>query len=132
MTNDPEPRHNLRHTILVVDDEEIVRKTIGFIFHQRLGYDVVDAVDGREAGEVFSSHAPELALMVVEISLPKVSGAEFVKRLPTLAPRIPVLFITGMGEYEVPDAVKEKFPVLQKPFKADALISAVKTLLPVS
>jgi DNA-binding NtrC family response regulator len=119
-----------RQTILVVDDEEIVRKTISVIFQQRMGYTVVSAIDGRQAQELFASHAPELALMVVEIALPKVSGCEFVNCLPTLSPRVPVLFITAMGEYEVPDTLRGQFPILQKPFKADTLIAAAKTLIP--
>ncbi len=67
--------------------------------------------------------------MVVEIALPRVSGHELVERLPTLVPRIPVLFITTMGDYEVPDAVRGRFAVLHKPFKADVLISEAKALI---
>jgi len=118
-----------RQTILVVDGEEIVRKTIGFIFQQRTGYKVVGAIDGRQAQAIFASHASELALLIVEITLPKLSGPDFVNHLPTLAPRIPVLFITGMGGYEVPGEISRQFPVLQKPFKADALLTAVKPFL---
>ncbi len=121
-------RHT-RQTVLVVDDEAIVRRTISVIF-QWMGYQVVVAGDGRQAWELFTRHAPELALMVVEIALPRVSGPEVVERLPTLAPRIPVLFITTMGEYEIPDAVRGRFPVLHKPFKADTLIAKAKALIP--
>ena len=117
-----------RKTILVVDDEAIVRKTMSVIF-QWVGYQVVAASDGRQAWELFTRYAPELALMIVEIALPRVSGHELVERLPTLVPRIPVLFITTMGDYEVPDEVMGPFPVLHKPFKADVLISEAKALI---
>jgi CheY-like chemotaxis protein len=125
-----ESRQVGRQTVLVVDDEEIVRKTIGLIFQQRMGYSVVCASDGPQAEELFTCHAPDLALIVVEIVLPKISGPEFVNRLPTLAPRFPVLFITSMGGFEIPRTVRRKFPVLQKPFKADTLITAAKALIP--
>jgi hypothetical protein len=58
-----------------------------------------------------------------------VSGPEFVNRLPTLAPRVPVLFITAGGEFEA-DIVRSNFPVLEKPFRADTLMATVKTLVP--
>ncbi len=96
---------------------------------QWLGYKVVDAGDAPQAWELFTRYASELALMVVEISLPSVSGDEVVERLPTLVPRIPVLFITTMGEFEVPDAVRARFPILYKPFKADTLISEANALI---
>ncbi len=112
----------------MVDDEAIVRKTMSAIF-QWMGYQVVVASDGRQAWELFTCHAPELALMILEVSLPRVSGPEVVERLPTLVPRIPVLFITTMGDCEVPDAVRARFPVLQKPFKAETLIAKAKGLI---
>jgi two-component system cell cycle sensor histidine kinase/response regulator CckA len=119
-----------RQTVLVVDGEEIVRKTITFIFEHRMGFRVVGASDGAQARALFASHAAELALIVVEVALPRVSGAEFVTHLPTLEPRIPVLFITAMGEYELPETVTRHFPVLRKPFKADTLVTAAKHLIP--
>ena len=118
----------IRKTILVAEDEPIVLKTISSII-QSMGYRVVAAMDGLQAEELFTRHAPELALMVVEIALPNVSGYTFVERLPRLAPRIPVLFTTVMGEYELPDAVRGQFPVLQKPFRADTMIAEVKALV---
>ena len=119
-----------RRTILVVDDEQLVRKTISLIVERRTGYRVLGAADGDQAGKLFASHATGLVLMVVELCLPRVSGSEFVKRLPTLAPRIPVLFMTGMGGYELPDRFSRQFPILQKPFNANTLIAVVNTLIP--
>jgi CheY-like chemotaxis protein len=52
----------------------------------------------------------------------------FVEHLPTLTPRVPVLFITSMGEKEEEKA-RKKFPVLRKPFSADVLMATLKTLV---
>lgn len=117
----------IRQTILVVDDAEIIQQTLRSIL-ERLGYRVLAATDAGLAKKLFTQHAPELVLMIVEIGLSIVSGPEFVNRLPTLAPRVPVLFITAMGEWEG-DTVRNKFPVLLKPFRADILIATVKTLV---
>jgi DNA-binding response OmpR family regulator len=113
--------------VLIVDGDELVRRTLTAILHGS-GFPVVAATDGDQAGEIFKRHAPRLALIVVEVVLPKVSGTEFVQRLPTRVPRVPVLFITGMGEYEIPHDVRQ-IPVLRKPFEAKTLIAAVRALI---
>ena len=117
-----------RRTIMVVDDEPIVQNTMKAIL-ERMGYQVLAASDGQRAGELFRRHAPELALVIVELSLPKVSGPEFIEHLPTLSPRIPVLFTTGAGDNEVPETVRSHFAVLKKPFSTATVIEEVSSLV---
>lgn len=118
----------IRQTVLVVDAEEIVQKTLGSML-QWLGYRVLAALDTGQANELFTRHGPELALMVVDVGLSTMSGPEFVNRLPTLAPRVPVLFISAGGEFEA-NTVRRSFPVLEKPFRADTLLATIQTLVP--
>jgi CheY-like chemotaxis protein len=118
----------IRRTVLVVDAEEIVQKTIGSIL-QCLGYRVLAAADAGHANALFTKHGLELALLVVDIRLATVSGPEFVDRLPTLETRVPVLFTTAGGEFEA-NTVRRSFPVLKKPFRADTLLATIKTLVP--
>jgi two-component system cell cycle sensor histidine kinase/response regulator CckA len=118
-------RENCR-TALVVEDEPIVMDLVTNILI-RNGYNIVPAVDGDQAAKLFHQHAGELCLLLVNISLPKTSGLEFIDELPTRIPRIPVIFITGLGEQQqlVKQAMDEGFPVMQKPFTAEALMSFV-------
>ncbi len=96
---------------------------------ERAGYRVMVAIDSGLAGGMFDRYRSELALLVVEFSSPRGDGSEFVNNLPTLSPRIPVLFTTAMGTDEVPEGVKKQYPVLQKPFTAATLISKVKGVI---
>ena len=115
-------------TVLVVDGEEVIQQTIGSMLKQ-LGYCVLNAADIPQANEVFIHHAWDLALLVVEISLPTGSGLEFVNRLPPQPRRVPVLFLTAMGRWEA-NTVRNLFPVLEKPFRAGAFNAIIKTLVP--
>jgi DNA-binding NtrC family response regulator len=115
-------------TVLVVEDEPLVMDLVTNVL-TRNGYDVVAATDGDQATELFRQHASELCFLVVNIALPKTSGLEFVEQLPTRVPRIPVIFITGLGEHQewVKRAEEEGFAVLQKPFSAATLMDFVLT-----
>ena len=103
-----------RRIILVVDCDEIVQRTICSIL-RRMGYCVLSAVDAPEAARLIAEHASDLALMVIDVVLNTVSGPEFVGCLPTLSPRIPVLFISALGDLEVPDGVRQRFRVCKIP-----------------
>ena len=112
-------------TILVVEDEPIVEAFIRNTLEQ--DYCVLSAADGQLALILFEQHATTLALMIVDIALPKMSGTDFVQRIPTLTPRIPVMFITGLGTHarQVAEVTRQNFPVLQKPFRSAQLLRAV-------
>lgn len=113
----------------MVEDEPLVRSVIAKIlaFH---GYRVVTASDGEHACELFHRHAEKLILLIVDIALPRTSGLDLIHCLPTLSPRIPVIFITGLGEWQwqVEEARQGHFPVLQKPFTANGLMRAVRRM----
>jgi CheY-like chemotaxis protein len=115
-----------RRTILVVDNEAIVLDFISTSLGMA-GYQVVTATSAEQATQVFSRYASDLALIFVEIALPRKSGADFVSNLPTLKPRIPVIFITSFGEREIEGPLRYDFPILRKPFKYSDLKNAVQT-----
>jgi CheY-like chemotaxis protein len=109
-----DPAHPHRQRVLVVEPEPIVHEFITTALY-RAGYGVIAARDGLQAGHLFHRHSLELAVLIVEISLPQLSGPEFVSCLPTLTPRIPVLFTSCEGE---PYRQNRAMPVLLKPFRA--------------
>ena len=109
-----EPAHPHRQRVLIVEPEPIVHDFITAALYWA-GYSIIAALDGLKAGQLFHRHALELAVMLVEISLPRLSGPEFISRLPTLTPRIPVIFTSCEGE---PHPQSRAMPVLLKPFRA--------------
>lgn len=66
----------MKQTILVVEDDQLIRELI-CIYLKKDGYDVIAAVDGEEAKELFLMHHP--CLIVLDLMLPKCSGEEFCK-----------------------------------------------------
>lgn len=66
----------MKQTILVVDDEQMIRELIR-IYLEKAGFDVVEAADGEKAKEVFLSSHP--CLIILDLMLPKLSGEEFCK-----------------------------------------------------
>src|SRR5205085_10262624 len=121
----------LRRRVLVVEDEPLVLDYIATVL-KRIGYEAVSATNGKQACDLFYRYAHELALILVEILVPRMSGPEFIASLPTLDPRIPVVFVTCMGTDEVNEKLDVQFPILFKPFTPSELKTAMQRLaLPV-
>jgi two-component system, OmpR family, response regulator len=114
-------------SILIVQENGTVARFLNRALSY-FGYRVIRAADGHQARIFFDRHAPELMLMLVDTVLPDASGFGFVQDLPTRLPRIPVIFVSGLGEFEDPTP-SHKFPVMQKPFTVWALIRAVRAAI---
>ncbi|GAN67484.1 response regulator [Acetobacter orleanensis] len=111
-------------TILVVDDEPGVRAvTAGFL--RRAGYNVLESASGAEALSVIAEK-PEIALVVMDVMMPGMNGDEVARRLHTVRPELPVLFVTGYADFAM---LPEGVTVLHKPYTRDALLGDVRALL---
>jgi two-component system, cell cycle sensor histidine kinase and response regulator CckA len=121
---------NIGKTILLVDDEDSVRRLIARI----LGLDkyrILEAAHGEEALSVSEAYAGEISLLVTDIMMPIMNGKELATRLTTLRPGLGVLFISGYPGLHVPENLeaRSKFDYMAKPFRADVLLEKVKALL---
>ena len=109
-------------TILVVDDEESVRSVIARTL-EGAGFAVLDAEHGEAALRVVRGFVGVLALAVVDMNMPVMTGSEFAREFRPMHPGVPVLFITGR-EPIMPGA-----RVLLKPFGPDELLETVAQVL---
>lgn len=109
-------------TILVVEDEEIVRSIIARTLEEA-GFAVLKAEHGEAALAVVRGFLGVLALAVVDMNMPVMTGSEFAREFRPMRPSVPVLFITGR-EPMVPGA-----RVLLKPFGPDELLETVAQVL---
>jgi len=118
----------MSETILVVDDEANIRRTLRGVLADE-GYDVVEAEDGREALALLAQNIPRLA--IVDIWMPDVDGIELVGRMKAQAPELPVIVISGHGTIETAVRVIRlgAFDFLEKPFQLDALLRMVDRAL---
>jgi PAS domain S-box-containing protein len=81
-------------TILLVDDEALVRR-IGRTLLTKLGYQVLEASDGLEALEVCRTRGDEIRLVLLDLTMPNLTGKETFARLREVRPELPVLICSG-------------------------------------
>jgi len=117
-------------TILLAEDEEPVRN----LMEQTLksyGYRVLVARDGEEAVGIFRLHEREIAIVVLDVVMPKLGGKKAYDEMAKIAPGLKVLFLSGYSA----NAIHESFvllpglPFLQKPFGPDSLARKVREVL---
>jgi two-component system cell cycle sensor histidine kinase/response regulator CckA len=116
-------------TVLIVDDEEVVRGTVDRMAH-RLGFNTVLAVDGRQAVELFRVNPDRFTAVLLDLTMPHLNGAEVLAEMTRLQPSVRVVLMSGYSEQDalarLPD--KERVGFLQKPFSIDTLRTAVRAL----
>ncbi len=84
-------------TILIVDDEETVRKSLADVMRDE-GYDVVTASSGGEGIDLLNDTQPSLALL--DIAMPGMDGIEVLRRFREVRPEMLVIMVTGHGTIE--------------------------------
>lgn len=116
--------------VLVVDDEESVREVVKLVV-ERLGHRVMTATNGHEAIEVMHEHAPEVCLVLMDITMPNLSGDQAMLRIHERWPWVPVVLMSGFTHSEVVEGLRERgdVPFLAKPFRADHLQSLLGRFL---
>ncbi len=117
-------------TILLVDDEEIVRET-GRRALERLGYRVVLAADGLEALERIATVGDAVDLLLTDITMPRLSGLELVRHLRNGGSRVRVLVASGSAPLTErgPGAPPPGLPFIGKPWLLAELAAAVRRAL---
>jgi DNA-binding NtrC family response regulator len=118
-----------KQTILVVDDEESIRKLIRCFLQE--DYDVLLAADGREAIACYELHAGRIAAVITDVRMPQVNGREFVEWLHRSRRQLPVIMMSGYpGEVEIGHLLRRREVAwLEKPFAVKALVAALKRML---
>lgn len=112
-------------TILLVEDDDLIRTNTGEIL-QELGHTVVEAANGIEASERLRSN--DIDVLMTDLGLPGMSGAELAQVARTLQPSIGVVFATG-NDQQPDDAVADAV-LLKKPYDSLAIRAALKALKP--
>ena len=117
-------------TILVVEDDDIVRKLTCQAL-RKYGYQVVEAANGGEALLACKRHPDTIPLMITDVVMPQMSGPELAVRLRLLHPEIQVLYISGYTDDAVVryGLLDTALFFLQKPFTPDALAHKVRNIL---
>ncbi|MEX1367789.1 MAG: ATP-binding protein [Nannocystaceae bacterium] len=113
--------------VLVADDDELVRTAVTRVL-SREGAELVTAVDGAEALRRYAERASELRLIILDLDMPRVGGAEVLRVLRSFECDLPVIIISGHTDPARAEEVRAMgiSEFLPKPFDAKAIASAVR------
>jgi CheY-like chemotaxis protein len=118
-------------TILLVEDEEIVRKLACRVL-QNYRYTVLGASNGEEALRIVQGqNGNPIHLMVTDVVMPGMSGRQLAERLMSLWPEMKVLYMSGYTDNAIVHhgVLDPGTAYIQKPFAPDALASKVREIL---
>lgn len=115
--------------VLIVDDEEHVRKTVGLALKQG-GYEILEAVDGDQAIAMIQSSPTGFSVhaIICDIDLPKVNGHDVIAFIRAKLPSVPVIVLTGQPDVQGAASLFKQGVVdyLIKPAQAQTLLDSVR------
>jgi len=116
-------------TVLLVDDEEGVRKLVCAVL-QSSGYSVIEASSGQSALAAFEKNAHKIDLVLTDVVMPQMDGFELVQRLVEKSPDVKILFMSGYRDSPIGNSTTNpNRPFLHKPFTPDVLLARVREIL---
>ena len=119
-----------RETLLVVDDEEMVRRLAARMLATH-GYRVLEARSGQEAVRLLRRGAHRIDGVLTDVAMPGIGGRELGETIGRCWPQIRVLYMSGFAAARMVSdgALDPSVPFIQKPFTSDQLGRRVRELL---
>lgn len=117
-------------TILLVEDEDLVRNPLSFILNQK-GYNVIEACNGELALEICMNRQDSIHLMITDIVMPKMNGLDLAKNAIHARPDLKVLYVSGYHQYSN-QTIKRLDPennFLPKPFSPFQILKKIRCIL---
>ena len=117
-------------TILVVDDDESVRNVAKMIL-ERVGLNVITANDGREGIAVFEQNKAGLSAVLLDMTMPHMSGEETFHEMHRIRPEVPVFLTSGYNEQDIASRFTESefAGIIQKPFQLQTLVAKIRSAI---
>jgi signal transduction histidine kinase/ActR/RegA family two-component response regulator len=117
-------------TVLFADDELIQLRLMEIVL-EREGYRVLRASDGAEAVEMHLRHKDEIAIVILDLQLPKMNGWEAFQMMRKTQPKLKALFATGFAspEIEAELAKGEIAGIIMKPYELDEVLKKISEIL---
>ena len=116
--------------LLVVDDEEALLALMER-FLLRSGFAVTGVSCGEEAWEALRDAPTEFALLILDLTLPGLSGVDLLRKVRELAPALPVLLLSGypFDTGSLPVLLRDRVWFVQKPFSPKTLVVLIEEIL---
>jgi PAS domain S-box-containing protein len=113
--------------VLVIDDELIVRDVLGEALRM-IGLQVIMAENGQQGLEAFRTHRRNISVVVLDMEMPVMNGADTLRELMRIDPKLGVILTSAYTDYTLLEYSTNKPSVvfLQKPYPIDLFIKTVK------
>jgi two-component system, cell cycle sensor histidine kinase and response regulator CckA len=122
--------HDARPTILLVDDDEMLRRLLSRILSDE-SFRVLEAENGDIALKLLGGLSSPPQVVLTDVAMPVMDGLKFARIFRPLYPGVPILFMTGaLLKVEGDPLFDAGTRLLLKPFNADLLLEAVASVLP--
>ena len=123
----------LRGTVLLVDDEDLVRSVVQQLL-EHFGLTVIAGRDGEEGVELFRRHADQVACVLLDLSMPRMDGLAALREMARIRPGVKAILASG---YARQDALRRfggqgLAAFIQKPYGADELNATLRAVLAAS
>jgi len=117
-------------TILLAEDDESLRE-MSLAILRNFGYEVIAAVDGKDAIEKFRLNRDTIQLLLFDLIMPKMTGKEAYDTIRELAPDIRAIFVSGYGTemLEQKGLIDGTTTLVNKPFSPAELLNKIRTML---
>lgn len=125
-----QPQQRQHGTVLIVDDEVSVRELAQAML-ERAGFSVLTAPDGQAALRVYQQHAEQIVLVLLDLTMPLMSGEETLRELQRRSPQVRVILSSGYNEQSTVSEFTSRGSAgfLQKPYRYRDLLDAVAQAL---
>jgi two-component system cell cycle sensor histidine kinase/response regulator CckA len=115
-------------TVLVVDDEEMIRE-MGRLMFERMGFTALTAVDGLDAVRIFRQESETIRLVLLDLNMPRLNGEETLRQVRSIRSDVRVILTSGYNEQCAADYCDGRAVFIQKPFRFSELSAAIGMLL---
>jgi PAS domain S-box-containing protein len=116
--------------VLVADDEETVRRVARMAL-EHAGFQVFEAADGAEAVQVYTERGPEIAAVLLDMTMPRLSGPEALSQILTIDPEARIILSSGYSEMDAREAEggSRAAGFVQKPYRPSELLAGIRAAL---
>lgn len=111
-------------TILLGEDNPQVRAILETTL-RRADYEILSARDGQEVVDLFTRHKSSVRAVIIDLDLPKKSGASSLREIRAIQPGVPAIVITGGIEVDKSEFTGPNTELLRKPFRVNDLLSTM-------
>ncbi|MEE9384045.1 MAG: response regulator [Nannocystaceae bacterium] len=121
-----------RGLVLVVDDEPALCRAMSRML-ELMGFEVLTAPDGVAALGLYRRRAAQMAVVLLDMTMPGLSGEQVFREMRVIDPKVPVILMSGYNEQDATSrfAGEGLAGFLQKPFRYDALLDMVRSAVSV-